>query len=95
MAVPLAVRPDATLNPLPSGTPSLSNASSPTFGGEACILAGIATNTVVGPRNEYGIGADGAVTRDIVSVSSTVGTTRLTPWSRSRRHRRRRRYWCR
>ena len=49
LAVPSAARPDTTLNPLTSGTPSLSNASSPTFGGEACIPGGITMNTVVVP----------------------------------------------
>ena len=46
VAVPFDGRPVATLNTaLPSTTPSLSNASSPTLGGDACVPVGITART--------------------------------------------------
>src|SRR3954464_13072440 len=47
VALPSPGGPVATLNPPPSGRPSLSNALSPTFGGDACVPVGISTDTVV------------------------------------------------
>jgi hypothetical protein len=41
--------PVATLKPLPFGTPSLSNESSPTFGGDACMPVGIKASIVYVP----------------------------------------------